>query len=201
MWIKRRASVELSILQVRLNHNCSSAFESINVGQNRVYGADKLSHTKSYPTLTWRWIQTSNYTCTVVLNVGLNWSTESGTTIAQRMSLELVHDPTIHFFIRFIYPVDMFSHSFVRSLVPGFLRLFFCPFNHVFMFLFFACRVSISMMKSAAWILPLAFELVLYHTAVTSCPLKCSCKDTSMHCNMDDLRSLETMSDQNITNL
>lgn len=144
MWIKRRASVELSILQVRLNHNCSSAFESINVGQNRVYGADKLSHTKSYPTLTWRWIQTSNYTCTVVLNVGLNWSTESGTTIAQRMSLVLVHDPTIHFFIRFIYPVDMFSHSFVHS----FLGSFVCSFVPSIMYL---CFCSLLVESLSAW--------------------------------------------------
>ena len=56
-------------------------------------------------------------------------------------------------------------------------------------------------MTSAGWILPLAFELVFYQITVNSCPLKCSCKDMWMHCNMDDLRSLETMSHQNITNM
>lgn len=116
--------------------------------RSRVYGADKLSHTKSYPTLTWRWIQTSNYTCTVVLNVGLNWSTESGTTIAQRMSLVLVHDPTIHFFIRFIYPVDMFSHSFVRSFVHSFLGSFVCSFVPSIMYL---CFCSLLVESLSAW--------------------------------------------------
>lgn len=100
----------------------------------------------------------------------------------------------------------MFIHSFVlpfvRSLALSFLRSLVRLFIFMlFMFLFFVCRLSVNMMKPAAWIPPLIFGLVLYHTAVTSCPQKCSCEDTAMHCNMDDLRSLETISDQNITSL
>lgn len=135
-----------------------------------------------------------------MLNVG-HWSTEFDRTIAQPLNHALAYGATDHFFIRFILAVRMFIYSFVPSIVPFFFHSLVPSIMYLFFYLFFVCRLTINIMRAATWILPLVFELVLYRTAATSCPQKCSCKDTAMHCNIDDLRSLKTIGDQNITSL
>lgn len=130
-----------------------------------------------------------------------HWSTEFDRTTAQPLSHALAHDATISLFVLSIQFACSFIHSFFQSSLFSFFHSLVLSIMCLCFYLFFVCRLSINMMKAATLILPLVFELVLYRTAAASCPQKCSCKDTAMHCIIDDLRYLKTFGDHNITRL